>query len=874
MKRALSVAVGVLLVLGACSGVIDPDLPSDLPSEPEGEAYGSLTVDIAVAGVDISLAAQSSAPIEPSEESAVARIEISGQGPESSTFQGTYTQLDSTGTLSLTKDSLLAGSWTVSVTGRTSNGTVLATGSFQGTVPAGGHAVFSVSVAPPDENGTLRLQVSWPPEVDYRPVLEGVLFLGNGQLSFALSSSGSSGTYENADVPDGLYHLAVYVYEPGEPGEKVHRHTERVTVRIKQGVITQAQFTVSADDLNREAALPPTVSVLPGADDETRTVEMRTETLGDEVRIRFTRDASVPSETVGELYTGPITVTSSQTIRAVAYSPDHPPSTPAEEEIALDGSVAVPQPYAPSGVHVDPVSLEFPDLPSGVAVRYTTDGTDPNPSDPSSGTTYTDPITIDESIEIRAVAYDESDPTRRSDIIVTQYWITGEVAAPEFSLAGGTFTEVRELVLSTTTEGASIYYTSDGTLPTTQTGTLYDAPIAVDRSMSVSAIGVKADWVGSPVVSDDYTFTVADPTASPAGGTYDAAQTVRLESESRGAVIHYTTDGSEPVPGASAVYEAPLSLDADTTIRAVAVRDGWSGSEAITQTYVFRPQAPIFDPPAGHYMGSALEVTISSNTPGTQFRYTTDGSEPGPSAGLSGYQVSVTNDVELKAVALRSGWNPSVVAVGTYALESVPSEPVPADNATVNDTRPELRWTPIQDAAEYWVELEDDSGTVIEQAVVYEAAYTPAASLTDGESYSWRVKAVDRSDTETDWSDTWLVQVDVTATIGFDDLIDEGFGVALSTSDETVELGSSVTLTASSGRTIDEITWYVDGAVRPEWQDQTLVTFTPPLAGVYAVTVVVRSGDALASDTVSLTAADGVAAGPGGLTILGAGGAG
>jgi hypothetical protein len=254
-------------------------------------------------------------------------------------------------------------------------------------------------------------------------------------------------------------------------------------------------------------------------------------------------------------------------------------------------------------------------------------------------------------------------------------------------------------------------------------------------------------------------------------------------------------------------------------------------------------------------------------------RYTTDGGEPGPDTGLSGDLVSLSGDVELKAVALRSGWNPSPVRVGTYVLGSLPTEPVPGDNGTVNDTRPQLHWTPIQDAAEYRVALTDDTGTVVEEALVGDASFTPSVSLTDGESYSWRVKAVDADGLETEWSDTWHVTVDVTAEIEFDNRIDDGFGVALAASEDTVGLGTSVALTASADRAPDSVTWYVDGSARHTWQDQTSVAFTPPLAGVYAVAVVVRSGDALASDTLSLTVVDDMSA-PGGFTVSDGGGSG
>jgi hypothetical protein len=55
----------------------------------------------------------------------------------------------------------------------------------------------------------------------------------------------------------------------------------------------------------------------------------------------------------------------------------------------------------------------------------------------------------------------------------------GQVAAPTFSPAAGTYTTTQSVTLSTTTSGASMYYTVDGTTPTTSS-TLYSSAIPVN----------------------------------------------------------------------------------------------------------------------------------------------------------------------------------------------------------------------------------------------------------------------------------------------------------------------------------------------------------------------------------------------------------
>ena len=66
---------------------------------------------------------------------------------------------------------------------------------------------------------------------------------------------------------------------------------------------------------------------------------------------------------------------------------------------------------------------------------------------------------------------------------------------------------------------------------------------------------------------------VATPAFSPKGGRYAEAQTVTISCATAGATICYTTDGSTPTTRSS-VYSSALTINENTTLQALAVKDG------------------------------------------------------------------------------------------------------------------------------------------------------------------------------------------------------------------------------------------------------------------------------------------------------------
>ena len=88
------------------------------------------------------------------------------------------------------------------------------------------------------------------------------------------------------------------------------------------------------------------------------------------------------------------------------------------------------------------------------------------------------------------------------------------------------------------------------------------------------------DWPESP--------QLAAPTFSPAGGEITSAQNVTI-SAAKGAIIYYTTDGTDPTTSSS-VYSEPIKVNATITIKAIAVKDGHTSSIASATYTLVEPE--------------------------------------------------------------------------------------------------------------------------------------------------------------------------------------------------------------------------------------------------------------------------------------------
>jgi hypothetical protein len=432
--------------------------------------------------------------------------------------------------------------------------------------------------------------------------------------------------------------------------------------------------TASAAYTLTSAAATPTFSPAAGAVASGSTVTISTTTAG--ATIYYTTDGTAPGAATTK-YTAPIPITAATTIKAMATAPGFADSAVASATYAILAPAATPTFSPLAGAVTAGTAVTISTTTANAMIFYTTDGAQPATSEGGSTHLYSAPVSITTATTIKAIAVAANFADSAVGSAAYTISILTAAATPTFSPEAGVVSSGTTVTISSTTSGAMIYYTTDGTPPGTSPAgstSLYSTPIAITAATTINAIAVSAGFADSAVASAAYTLPpAATPVFAPGEGVLAAGTKVAISTTTASAAIYYTTDGTSPETSPSrTLYGAPIAITAATTINAVATATGFADSPVATAAYTVLPftATPTFSPAQGGVILGTL-VTISSTTAGAAIYYTTDGTDPGTGGGSStvySAPIAITAATTIKAIAIAAGLSDSAIATASYTL--------------------------------------------------------------------------------------------------------------------------------------------------------------------------------------------------------------
>lgn len=430
---------------------------------------------------------------------------------------------------------------------------------------------------------------------------------------------------------------------------------------------SNSDVAIAVYTLNLPQAATPTFTPGAGTYTSAQTVTISSATAG--ATIYYTTNGATPT-TSSAVYTGPITVATSETVKAIAVASGYNNSAVGIAAYVINLAQVETPTFSPgTGTYPSAQTVTISTTTAGATIYYTINGATPN----RRSALYTGPITVSTSRTVKAIAYVSGSPTSTVGTAVYTINLT-QTAAPVFTPPAGTYSSAQSVTITSATPSATIYYTTNGTTPTTSS-TLYTGPISVSASETVKAIATSSSFSDSTVATAVYTITaqVAMPTFTPGAGTYAAAQTVTIATTTPLATIYYTTNGTTPTTS-STVYSGPITVASTETIVALATASGLANSAAASAAYVINTALPVtatptFSPAGGSYT-SAQTVTISSTTPSAAIYYTTNGTTPTTGSAVYSSPITVASTETLKAIAIASGYASSGIGSATYTIST------------------------------------------------------------------------------------------------------------------------------------------------------------------------------------------------------------
>jgi peptidoglycan/xylan/chitin deacetylase (PgdA/CDA1 family) len=402
--------------------------------------------------------------------------------------------------------------------------------------------------------------------------------------------------------------------------------------------------------------------------------------------IRYTTNGSNPT-TSSPLYTGPITVNSTTTIKYRAWDNAGNAEAVKSQLISIDTAKPTSAIQCNGGAcastfYNQSVSTTFTGSDTGGSglngIRYTTDGSTPTGSSPLYVPGSSSPVSVGSTTTIKFLAQDKAgnlEATVHSQAIsVDTAKPTSAIQCNGASCSSGFYNAPVSATLSGTDTGGSglknIRYTTDGSNPT-GSSPIYTSAIAVNSTTTIKFRAEdNAGNVESPVKSQTITIDTVGPTsaiqcdaAACSSSFYNHAVSATLSGSDTGGSglknIRYTTDGSSPT-ASSPIYSSAINVGSTTTIKWRAEDNAGNVESPVRsqtiQVDTTKPTSSIecngASCSSGFYnapVSATLSATDNSGGSGVKnIRYTTNGADPTGSSPIYTAPIPVNSTTTIK----------------------------------------------------------------------------------------------------------------------------------------------------------------------------------------------------------------------------------
>jgi hypothetical protein len=455
-------------------------------------------------------------------------------------------------------------------------------------------------------------------------------------------------------------------------------------------------------------AVAPVITPDGGTFSASQSVTLSTTTASAE--IYYTLDGSAPTP-ASTLYTGPITISTDTTVKAIASAVGYIQSG-VSSAIFTFTTQTPPVGFLPAGgTYLAAQQVTISDADTNAEIYYTTDGSAPS----SSSNLYSGPIQISVSETINAIAIDPS--LQNSNVGTAAYIIQPGGASINF---GSGFSSTAGLTLN-----GNAVATNDTRLQLTNGGLDQAGSVFWNAPIGIQAFTTDFEFQLSLAQGNGFTFTIQNvgPTAlggNSAGlgyqgigtsvaikfnfynyqgegndstGVYTNGQPPTLptidltpsgiELASGDSILaHVTYDGTTLTLNLldlvtndtftmSDVINIPQTVGANTAyVGFTGGTGGLSASQKIlTWTYSTQSVPPTFAPAAGAY-SAAQSVALSSATADAAIHYTTDGTAPTAASTLYSSSIAVAASETIEAIAISPTQGSSIVESAAYVIQS------------------------------------------------------------------------------------------------------------------------------------------------------------------------------------------------------------